>query len=69
MGNGGQGELERFGVVSRVKRGFVGSILSTIPVLKGNGVIRAGFRDTFPIMRAIEQERKFYPGSGIGMGK
>ena len=31
--NGGQGELERFGVVSRMKRGFVASILSIFPIL------------------------------------
>ena len=31
----GQSELKRFGVVSQLKRGFVGSILSTFLVFKG----------------------------------
>ena len=32
----GQSELERLGVVLQLKRGFVGSILSKFPVLKGH---------------------------------
>ena len=35
--NRGQGELERLGADSQLKRGFVGSILSIFPVLKGKG--------------------------------
>ena len=37
MENRGQGELKRFGVVSRLKRGFTGSILGIFWVLKGKG--------------------------------
>ena len=37
MENGGQSELKRFGVVSRMERGFVRSILSTFPVLMAKG--------------------------------
>ena len=34
---GGQSELERFRADSRMKRGFVASILSIFPILKGKG--------------------------------
>ena len=54
--SGGQSELKRFGVVSRMKRGFVASILRTFPIFKGNGRFCAGFRDTFPILSEIERE-------------
>ena len=37
MENSGQGELERFRADSRLKRGFVGSILGTLAVFKGKG--------------------------------
>ena len=37
MRKGGQGELERFRVVSRWKRGFVRSILSAFPFLREKG--------------------------------
>ena len=37
MENGGQGELKRFVTDSRMKKAFVGRILSTFPVLMAKG--------------------------------
>ena len=59
MENGGQGELERFGLVLQLKRGFVRSILSIFPVYLGKRRYYAEFRDTFPIWSGFEQKKRF----------
>ena len=59
--NGGQGELKRFKTDSRMKRGFVGRILSTFAVLKEKGRFQARFRDTFPIRREVVHYKLFSP--------
>ena len=68
MENRGQGELERFRADSRMKKGFVGSILATFSVLKEKGRFQAGFRDTVPIWSRFEQGSQFYPGIWNGNG-
>ena len=43
MENRGQSELNRFGAVSRMKKGFVGSNLNTFPVFEGKGNFERDF--------------------------
>ena len=55
--NCGQGELERFGADSQLKRGFVGSILSIFPVLKGKREILSGIPGHFADLERIRADK------------
>ena len=66
MENGGQSELERFEADSKLKRGFVGSILGTFPVLRGKGYFWRDFGKHSHFGANLSGKAGFIPKWGIG---